>query len=139
MVTILVANREERLHSCVAHFSSEDKHQHTVTSPILTGISRIQQEGSRGYHDHCAVFILCILGLHAKKALVLTSVRARMQERNKLLRLCSNLGVYPDSRREIQLKESAGSAPNSVSGTDAGILLELVLCAAFQRASTVHF
>jgi len=39
------------------------------------------------------------------KALILAPVRAKMQERIKLLSLCSNLGVYPVSKREIQQKE----------------------------------
>lgn len=79
---------------------------------ILVGISRTHycaNSKSRGHHRHCAVFIhsekLHILVIHVIQALILALERTKMQERIKLLSLCSNLGVCLVSKREIQQEE----------------------------------
>lgn len=46
-----------------------------------------------------------MLAIHVIQALILALERAKMQERIKLLSLCSNLGVCLASKREIQQEE----------------------------------
>lgn len=63
-----------------------------------------------------------------------------MQDRIKLLSLCSDLEGCPTSKREIQQKE--GNLPPVLIPLEEqmlGLLLQLLLCAALQRASFVCF
>lgn len=83
-----VSAREEGLHPFLAHWRQTPAQRYVCN---LIGISRIQQEKLRPLRSlHC--FHTCYFGSPCNEASILTSIRARMQERVRLLRLCSNLG-----------------------------------------------
>lgn len=105
--------REEGLHPCLAHWRQTPAQRYVCN---LIGISRIQQEQPRDLCEN-VLFSYLLFWLSMQWSINPDLSKGQNAGESQTTQTLFESGVCPVSKREIQLKEWAGSAPNSTWGT----------------------